>query len=75
IHRRTELTTTIQPNILEEYERIRTFHTDAAVKVRRNCCSGCFSAVPPQKLVEMRTKLDLIFTCEHCGRILITDGM
>lgn len=75
IHRRTELTTTIKPSVLEEYERIRTFHTDAAVKVRRNCCSGCFSAVPPQKLVEMRTKLDLIFTCEHCERILITDGM
>lgn len=75
IHRRNELVTTIQPSIMEEYERIRTFHTDAAVKVRRNCCSGCFSAVPPQKLVEMRTKLDQIFTCEHCGRILITEGM
>jgi len=75
IHRRAEIVGTVRPNLLEDYERIRTFHTDAAVKVRRNCCSGCFSAVPPQKLVEMRTKLDQIFTCEHCGRILIPEGI
>ena len=58
---------------IADYERIRTFHKDAAVKVRKNSCSGCFNAVPPQKIVEMRNKPDQMFLCEHCGRILITE--
>lgn len=56
-----------------DYERIRTFHKDSAVKIRKNSCSGCFNAVPPQKIVEMRNKPDQMFLCEHCGRILISE--
>jgi predicted nucleic acid-binding Zn-ribbon protein len=75
MHRRHEVSNSIPEALLTEYERIRTFHRDAAVKVRRNSCSGCFNAVPPQKIVEMRNKdkANQLFMCEHCGRILIQD--
>lgn len=53
-----------------EYERIRSYHADAAVFVRKGSCSGCFSAIPPQVLVEMRNYPDRMFVCEQCGRIL-----
>lgn len=53
-----------------EYERIRTYHPDAAVYVRKGSCSGCFSAIPPQVQVEMRNHPNRMFVCEHCGRIL-----
>jgi len=33
-------------------------------------CSGCFSFIPPQKVVEIRTMIKM-FTCEACGRILV----
>ncbi|MGA1277038.1 MAG: zinc ribbon domain-containing protein [Candidatus Kapaibacteriota bacterium] len=69
--KRASLAKEIPTAIFAEYERIRTFHKDAAVKVKKNSCSGCFSAVPPQKIVEMRNKSDLMFLCEHCGRILV----
>ena len=68
---RAELAQAITVSILAEYERIRTFHKDAAVKVKKNSCSGCFSKVPPQRIVEMRNKPDSMFLCEHCGRILL----
>ena len=69
--KRVEIAHELPASVLAEYERIRTFHRDAAVKVRKNSCTGCFSAVPPQKIVEMRNKPDAMFLCEHCGRILL----
>ena len=68
---RAELAQAIPVSILAEYERIRTFHKDAAVKVKKNSCCGCFSKVPPHRIVEMRNKPDSMFLCEHCGRILL----
>ncbi len=58
-----------------EYERIRTFHSDAAVHVRKGSCSGCFSAIPPQKQVEMRNNKQAFFTCQICGRILYPEEL
>ena len=37
-----------------EYERIRTFHSEAAVALRKNSCSGCYSAIPSQRIMEMK---------------------
>jgi predicted nucleic acid-binding Zn-ribbon protein len=60
---------------LKEYNRIRVNHNDTAVQIKRNCCSGCFNAVPPQRIVEIRNNKDKIFLCEHCGRILLSDDL
>lgn len=58
-----------------EYERIRTFHSDAAVHTRKGSCSGCFSAIPPQKQVEMRNNINAYYTCQSCGRILYPEDL
>lgn len=69
---RRKVLSTLPISAVEEYERIRAFHYDAAVTVKRNSCAGCFSKVPPQKVVEIRNHQDKIYFCEHCGRILFT---
>ncbi|MFM8771412.1 MAG: zinc ribbon domain-containing protein [Candidatus Kapaibacterium sp.] len=58
-----------------EYERIRTFHSEAAVALRRNSCSGCYSAIPSQRIMEMKYQRDRMYTCESCGRILFTEDV
>lgn len=58
-----------------EYERIRTFHREAAVAIRRDSCSGCYSAIPSQRIMEMKYAKDKMYTCENCGRILITENL
>jgi len=44
----------------------------AVVPVRRNACGGCYKKVPPQTILELR-KNSKVMTCEHCGRILVSD--
>ncbi|MCX7879271.1 MAG: C4-type zinc ribbon domain-containing protein [Ignavibacteria bacterium] len=60
---------------LELYNRIRNSHKDAIVKVKKNSCTGCFSHIPPQKIVEIRNNLDKLYTCENCGRILYPEDL
>jgi predicted nucleic acid-binding Zn-ribbon protein len=42
------------------------------VRIKRNACGGCYARVTPQKLLELRQN-ERMFTCEHCGRILVSD--
>lgn len=65
----------IDKKIIKEYNRVRTYHGDAAVNVKRNSCKGCFSAVPPQTIVEVRNNLNKIYFCENCGRILVPEDI
>ena len=65
----------IKKDLMIEYDRIRNNHNDAVVKVRKNSCSGCFSKIPAQKLVESRNNLDKLYTCEHCGRIICPEDI
>ncbi|MCK7525562.1 MAG: C4-type zinc ribbon domain-containing protein [Ignavibacteriales bacterium] len=39
--------------------------------LRRSACSGCHNIVPSQRQLEIRRN-NKIFTCEYCGRILIS---
>ena len=73
--RRKKIIAGLNPEWHSEYERIRTFHADAAVHTRKGSCSGCFSAIPPQKQVEMRNSKDAFFTCQICGRILYPEEL
>ncbi len=55
------------------YERIRKAKKGKAiVAVKRGACGGCFNRVPPQKILELKQN-SRIYTCEHCGRILVSD--
>jgi len=54
------------------YLRIRKAKRGKAVAtIKRSACSGCHNIVPSQRQLEIRRNAR-IFTCEYCGRILIS---
>jgi hypothetical protein len=72
-HEREKLVARIAKPDLVAYERIRKAKRGTAVvPVKRQACGGCHNRVPPQKLLELR-KNDRIYTCERCGRIMVSD--
>jgi uncharacterized protein len=72
-HQREKIIARIKKDDRQLYERIRKAKNgNAIVPVKRNACSGCFNSVPPQKMLELRQN-EKLFTCEHCGRILVSD--
>ena len=74
-HQREKLIVRIDKNDIKAYERIRkALGGKAVVGVRRNACGGCFKRVPPQVSVELR-KNSRLMTCEHCGRLLVSDDI
>ncbi|GAB4369926.1 MAG: C4-type zinc ribbon domain-containing protein [Calditrichia bacterium] len=63
----------IDKRLMHQYQRIRKAKGGLAVaSIRRGSCGGCYSAIPPQKIVEIR-ELNRLYTCENCGRILVWD--
>jgi predicted nucleic acid-binding Zn-ribbon protein len=62
----------IDRQTLSRYEMIRRATKGKAIVpvVRRNACGGCYNVLPPQRLLELR-QMAKIFTCDHCGRILV----
>lgn len=56
---------------LNTYDRIRGAKNGVAVAhCNGGICNGCFSFIPPQKVVEIKV-MKKIYTCESCGRILV----
>lgn len=71
---REALTKMMDKSWLQRYERIRKAKGGIAVApIERNSCGGCFSAIPPQRIVEIRES-NRIYTCDFCGRILVWTG-
>jgi len=59
--------------VYNHYERIRLARDGKGVAyVYSDACGGCFSTIPPQRLVEIENMTDFIF-CETCGRILVME--
>lgn len=59
------------PEIIKSYELVRGARDGQGIaEVSGNNCGGCFSFIPPQKIVEIK-KMKKIYTCEYCGRILV----
>lgn len=68
---REQVARQIDQRYLRQYERIHHAKDGLAVApVQRGSCGGCFSTIPPQKIVEIR-KAERLYTCEYCGRILV----
>lgn len=68
---RQVIVTEIDRRYQNQYDRIRKAKAGlAVVPIKKSSCGGCFSAVPPQKIIEIR-EMNRLFTCEYCGRILI----
>jgi predicted nucleic acid-binding Zn-ribbon protein len=70
-HERKKISRLFDDRYLRLYERIRQAKDGLAVApIKRSSCGGCFSSIPPQRIVEIR-EAGRLHTCEHCGRILI----
>ena len=66
----------IEDRLLVAYKRIRKNARNglAVVSVERDACGGCFSAIPPQRQLDIRMHKKII-VCEYCGRILVDHGL
>ncbi len=72
-HQRDKLIVRLEKSDIERYERIKKAKGGTAiVPIKRDACGGCYSRVPPQKILEIRQNSKL-YACEHCGRILVSD--
>lgn len=72
-HERDKVATRLKKHDLITYERIRKAKRGkAVVRVVRGACGGCFNAVPPQRVLELRQNQKM-HMCEHCGRILVSE--
>ncbi|OQY28690.1 MAG: hypothetical protein B6244_06505 [Candidatus Cloacimonetes bacterium 4572_55] len=60
----------VRPNLLSRYNRIwHSRRTPVVVPIKKNACSGCFRALPPQEINVARQRERLVI-CEGCGRML-----
>ncbi len=58
---------------MSAYDRIRTSnknHLAVVTVYNGNACGGCFSTIPPQRLVDIASNKKMVI-CEYCGRILV----
>lgn len=60
----------IEPNILEEYDRIKGFRENPVAVLENNKCKGCNMQLPASVTSEV-LKGTKIVTCENCRRILV----
>ncbi|GIV27428.1 MAG: hypothetical protein KatS3mg027_1242 [Bacteroidia bacterium] len=62
----------IEPRLINAYKKIRENVKNgiAVAVVERDACGGCFSKIPPQRILDIRAH-NKIIVCEHCGRILV----
>lgn len=68
--RRAELAGSLNANLLQTYERVRSGRGGVAVaEVRNGFCTACHVALRPQLYNEVRSNEALI-ACESCSRIL-----
>ncbi|MHB8260576.1 MAG: zinc ribbon domain-containing protein [Bacteroidia bacterium] len=72
IKKATKKSKEIEPRLLDAYKRVRSNMVNglAVVPVERDACGGCFSKIPPQRQLDIKTHKKII-VCEHCGRILV----
>jgi len=65
-----ELTPSIDKQILAQYESIaKKYDGLAIVPVVDNICQGCYLAIPPHQLNEIRKNEKIVF-CQNCYRII-----
>jgi len=63
----------ISPDLLRRYDRIKAFANGVAVvPVRKEICSGCHMAIPPQMYNELQTGSEIL-TCPNCNRIIFRE--
>jgi predicted nucleic acid-binding Zn-ribbon protein len=72
-HERDKVLVRITKPDIAMYERIRKAKNGrAVVPIKRGACGGCYTAVPPQKVLELKSN-SMWYTCERCGRIIVSE--
>ncbi len=66
---RKSLITDVDNRYLSEYDKLKSAHGVGMVSVNRGACGNCFSSLPPQLLVEVRSG-DSLHICSGCGVFL-----
>lgn len=70
--KRDKIAESVKKPDYNNYMRIRKAKNGQAIAaVIRSACSGCHNVVPAQRQIEIKQN-KRIFTCESCGRILIS---
>ena len=64
----------IEERLLTAFKKIRKNARNglSVVTVERDACGGCFSNIPPQRQLDIKSRKKII-VCEYCGRILVDD--
>jgi len=63
------------PDLLKKYDKIKAFANGVAVvPVRKEVCSGCHMAIPPQMYNELQTGHEIL-TCPNCNRIIFREAV
>jgi predicted nucleic acid-binding Zn-ribbon protein len=69
-HERKTVCAELDPDVLNDYEKIRARRAgQAVVRVRKEVCPGCHMQVPPQTINEV-IQTGEIRHCQYCRRIL-----
>jgi hypothetical protein len=72
--KRKSFTSSVDPKILSQYERILKGRDGLAlVPVKNNSCGGCHLGLPPQVVNEIQIQ-DKLTICESCARMLYWPG-
>lgn len=75
VTKREEVAAKVRKSDYNTYTRIRkALAGKAVVTISRGACTGCHNVVPPQRQIEIRGSKRL-FTCESCGRLLISPNV
>jgi len=67
--KREALASSIPPDVLKIYERVRKLRGDAVAEVRDDCCLVCNVMMRPHVSQRLRQGEEIL-NCESCGRIL-----
>jgi predicted nucleic acid-binding Zn-ribbon protein len=71
---RAEVAERLPSGLRARYERIREGKQGAAVvPVVKGACGGCFRALPPQRVNDVKLGSKVV-ACEGCGRLLVWSG-
>ncbi len=65
-----ELEKNLTPRYLNTYRRLCKRYKRPIVPVQEDTCLGCFAKLPTSYTVRARDDQKVLYTCEHCGRIL-----
>ncbi len=63
-----EISKSIEPNIMEAYQKRRKEMFPVLVPLNNNCCGGCHMELPFANITKLNE--EGVITCEHCRRLV-----